>query len=45
MDIECFEFDLRLADGTLYRVVCSREDMDKLMTLIGEKNLADCEEL
>lgn len=43
--IDCFDFDLRLADGTLYRVKCSHEDIDKLTDLIGNENIAEVEEV
>ena len=43
--IECFDFDVTLNDGTRYRVTCGREEIDKLIDLIGESNVIDCEEL
>jgi hypothetical protein len=43
--LDCCEFDFRLNDGTLYKIICTRDDMDKLIKMIDEKNVADCEEL
>lgn len=44
--IDCNEYDLRLNDGTLYRIICESGDMDKLIKLLGDvENIAECEEL
>jgi len=38
-EIVCEEFDLRLNDGTLFKIICSEEDIDKLIFLIGDSNI------
>jgi hypothetical protein len=43
--METFFFDVRLNDGTLYRIECTRVDIDKLTNLIGENNITQIEEL
>lgn len=39
------KYELQLSDGTRYRIECTSEDIDRLIHLIGEENLTDCEEL
>ncbi|NLE03594.1 MAG: hypothetical protein GX638_02180 [Crenarchaeota archaeon] len=55
-DSDCFElvnevgirvnvYELQLNDGTRYRIECSTEELDKLIALIGEKNIVDVDEV
>lgn len=43
--IETFRYELQLNDGTRYRIECSSEELDKLIALIGEKNIVDVDEV
>lgn len=42
--LDCEAFDLRLADGTLYRIVCTQADIDRLALLIGTANIASIDD-
>lgn len=44
-DLIVKDFDLRLNDGTLYRITCTDEDINKLVDLIGDHNIAQFEEV
>lgn len=41
--MNCEQYDIRLNDGTLYRIICTSEDLDKLIALIGEANICQVE--
>ena len=43
--INTVTFDLRLTDGTSYHIECGRNEIDKLVELIGENHITECEEL
>jgi hypothetical protein len=44
MIIECEEYQVVLNDGTNYKIICSSEELDKLIMLIGESNIIDVRE-
>lgn len=44
MEINCEEYQLILNDGTNYKIICSSEELDKLITLIGENNIVEIKE-
>lgn len=44
MTITCEEYQIVLNDGTNYKVICSSEELDKLILLIGENNIVEIRE-
>lgn len=42
--IECEEYQVVLSNGINYKVTCSSEELDALIALIGESNIAEIKE-
>lgn len=44
MILDCSEYQVILNDGTNYKIICTDYELDKLIGLIGEKNILEVRE-